>query len=157
MEKALIRVALGLGVLALAIQLVPYGREHTNPPVRQEPSWNRPETRTLAQRSCFACHSNETNWPWYSGIAPVSWLIQRDVDEGRPSLNFSEWNRPQKEATDAVEAVQERKMPPRSYRLVHAEARLDQSENQALVDGLRVTIGASTHQTEARLPVGEER
>src|SRR5687768_3027163 len=71
-----------VGVLA-AVQLVPYGRDHTNPPVRQEPAWDRPQTRALVARACFDCHSNETTWPWYSHIAPVSWLIQRDVVEGR--------------------------------------------------------------------------
>ncbi len=75
----------------LLIQLVPYGRNHTNPPVLQEPNWDSPQTRALAQRACFDCHSNETEWPWYSHVAPVSWLVQRDVEEGREKVNFSTW------------------------------------------------------------------
>src|SRR5574340_945670 len=67
----------------LLIQLVPYGRNHTNPPVTGEPRWDSPQTRALAARACFDCHSNETKWRWYSNIAPISWLIQRDVDSGR--------------------------------------------------------------------------
>ena len=73
MKKLMIVVAVLAG-LFLAIQFVPYGRDHSNPPVIGEPTWNSPETRALAVRACFDCHSNETVWPWYSNIAPVSWL-----------------------------------------------------------------------------------
>ncbi len=87
---------IGLGVLGtlLAIQLVPYGRDHGNPPVTGEPTWDAPETRTLAKQACFDCHSNETEWPAYASIAPAPWLVQRDVNQGRAVLNFSEWPRP---------------------------------------------------------------
>ena len=71
-----------VGLLLVAIQFAPYGRAHTNPPVRREPSWDTPANRELARRACFDCHSNETAWPWYTSVAPVSWLAQRDVDEG---------------------------------------------------------------------------
>lgn len=73
------------------MQLVSYGRNHTNPPVVSEPTWDSPETRALAVRACYDCHSNETVWPWYTNVAPVSWLIQREVAEGREELNFSTW------------------------------------------------------------------
>ena len=75
------------GLFLLAIQLIPYGRAHANPPVLAEPAWDSPATRDLAVRACFDCHSNETVWPWYSNIAPVSWLVQRDVDGGRNKAN----------------------------------------------------------------------
>jgi hypothetical protein len=58
----------GLVLGLLAIQLVPYGRDHTNPPVRREPAWDSPTTRALAVRACFDCHSNETHWPWYTHV-----------------------------------------------------------------------------------------
>ena len=87
------------------VQFVPYGGDHTNPRVTQEPVWDRPQTRMLAVRACFDCHSNETVWPWYSNIAPMSWLIQRDVDEGRRKLNYSEWNRGQKEARESAKSL----------------------------------------------------
>ena len=78
-----------VGVLGLlVIQLIPYGREHSNPAVVSEPPWDSPATRAFAVTACFDCHSNETEWPWYSNIAPMSWLVQRDVDEGRQHLNF---------------------------------------------------------------------
>lgn len=92
-----------LGML-LAIQLVPYGRDHANPPVTGEPAWDSPETRALARQACFDCHSNETQWPAYASIAPASWLVQHDVNDGRALLNFSEWTRPQEEAKEASAA-----------------------------------------------------
>ena len=135
------RTALGalVGVVALLllIQVVPYGRSHANPPVRQEPSWDSPQTRELAVRACYDCHSNETVWPWYSNVAPMSWLVQRDVDEGRRALNFSEWDRPQEEAGEAAESVAEGEMPPANYVLLHPQAALSQAERDALVRGLR--------------------
>ena len=85
-----------LGIIAAAvvlfglIQLVPYGRNHTNPPVGTEPNWISDQARAVTVRACYDCHSNETTWPWYSNVAPISWLIQRDVEEGRGIINFSE-------------------------------------------------------------------
>lgn len=125
----------------LLIQLVPYGRDHDNPAAVAEPSWDSSQTRELTVRACFDCHSNETVWPWYSYIAPVSWLVQRDVDEGREELNFSEWNRPQEEAEESAETVREGSMPPRTYLLTHPEARLTDTELAALADGLAATLG----------------
>ena len=141
----------GAGVVAtlLAIQLVPYGRYYGNPPVQMEPSWDSPVTRALAKRACFDCHSNETEWPPYARIAPVSWLVQRDVGEGRRVLNFSEWQRAQEEAKDASEEVLEREMPPLAYRLVHAHARLSAADRDRLAAGLSKTLGTSSQQ-EAR-------
>jgi mono/diheme cytochrome c family protein len=124
----------------LVIQLVPYGRDHDNPPVVAEPSWDSVQTRELAVRACFDCHSNETVWPWYSNVAPISWLVQRDVDEGREELNYSEWNRPQ-EGEESVETVRDSSMPPRSYLLTHPDARLIDAELAALVNGLAATFG----------------
>ena len=129
-----------LGLFAL-IQLVPYGRAHHNPPVRREPPWDRPETRELAARACFDCHSNEVRWPWYSHVAPASWLVQHDVDEAREHLNFSEWDRPQKEADDAAEEVEEGEMPLWYYLPAHPEAALSDGERRQLVAGLQATIG----------------
>ena len=125
----------------LAIQFVPYGRDHVNPPVSAEPAWDSPETRGLAKEACFDCHSNETEWPAYSRVAPVSWLIQHDVSEGRAALNFSEWQRPQEVATEAAEVVLEGEMPLRIYRLMHAHARLGAAETERLARGLERTLG----------------
>jgi len=96
----------------------------------------------LAQRACFDCHSNETVWPWYSNVAPVSWLVQHDTDEGRRVLNFSTWNSggQSRRAGEAVEVVQEGEMPPATYLITHAGARLTAAEKQALANGLRATL-----------------
>jgi mono/diheme cytochrome c family protein len=134
---------LGIGLVAalLILQVVPYGRRHTNPPGRVEPRWDAPATRTLAVRACFDCHSNETVWPWYSHVAPISWLAQRDVDEGRRKLNLSGWDRPQKEARESAKTVRKGEMPPWFYVLLHPDARLTPAETQALIAGLEATLG----------------
>lgn len=134
-------LVLGIIVLLVVIQLVPYGRQHTNPPVRAEPAWDSPRTRELAVRACFDCHSNETVWPWYSNVAPVSWLVQYDVDKGRRELNYSEWDRRQEEAGESAETVQKGSMPPAYYVWLHPEARLTAAERAELIAGLQATFG----------------
>lgn len=143
-------VKLGLATLLgglLLIQVVPYGRDHDNPPVVAEPSWDSPQTRELTVRACFDCHSNETVWPWYSNVAPVSWLVQRDVDEGREELNYSEWNSSQ-EGEESAETVREGSMPPNSYLLTHPEARLTNAELTTLANGLAATFGEESEAEE---------
>jgi hypothetical protein len=142
-------ISLGLLGALVAIQLVPYGRDHINPPVTGEPAWDSPQTRAFAKQACFDCHSNETEWPAYASIAPVSWLVQHDVDEGRAVLNFSEWTRPQKEAKEAAKEVREGEMPPTAYKLIHAHARLSAADLNRLAQGLAQTLGAAVEQ-EAR-------
>jgi hypothetical protein len=129
--------------LVLLIQLIPYGRAHVNPPVTAEPTWDAASTRLLAKRACFDCHSNETRWPAYASLAPVSWLVQRDVEAGRAVLNFSEWQRRQKEAHDAAEKVRKGDMPLPIYAAMHGDARLTPAEREALARGLEKTIGGS--------------
>ena len=135
------RSGLVLVLTFVVIQFVPYGREHVNPPVGAEPAWDSPGTRALAKQACFDCHSNETEWPAYSRVAPVSWLVQRDVSEGRAVLNFSEWQRPQEEAKEAAEEILEGEMPLRTYRLMHTHARLSAAERERLARGLEKTLG----------------
>ena len=131
-----------VAAVGLVIQAVPYGRRHMNPPVLAEPTWDTAQTRALAARACFDCHSNDTVWPWYSSVAPMSWLVQHDVDEGRRALNFSEWSRPQKEAPEAPKTVGQGEMPPWIYRLRATQARLSPAEREALIRGLTATLAA---------------
>ena len=132
----------GAAIAAVAlIQLVPYGRTHTNPPVTGAPAWDSPRTEELARRACFDCHSNETQWPWWSRVAPVSWRIQTHVLQGRRKLNFSEADRPQEEAGEAAETVKKGAMPPADYAFIHPGARLDALERQELIRGLAATFG----------------
>jgi hypothetical protein len=135
------RAAVTLVALFVLMQAVPYGRDHANPPVVAEPDWDNPETRALAVRACYDCHSNETVWPAYTNIAPVSWLVQHDVDEGREHLNFSEWNRPQEDAVEAAEHTADGSMPLAAYTWLHTEARLSGAERATLVQGLEQTLG----------------
>jgi len=131
-------VILGLGVAA---QLVPYGRDHSNPPVVKEPAWDRQQTRKLAKRACFDCHSNETIWPWYSHIAPASWLVQHDVNEARHKVDFSEWQKQYTRAKHAAAEVREGDMPLPQYLWLHPSARLSPTEKEALERGLAATLG----------------
>lgn len=143
MKKILLYSLLGILVIFVLIQLIPFGRQKDNPPVNQEPQWDSQQTRDLAQAACFDCHSNETVWPWYSNIAPVSWLITNDVNEGRAYLNFSDWGRRHEEVGEIGEAVSRGYMPPSYYGLMHPEAKLSAAEKQALVQGLTATAQAA--------------
>ena len=132
----------GAIVLLILIQLIPYGKDHSNPPVTGEPVWDSERTQELFSRSCRDCHSNETVWPWYTHVAPASWLAQFDVEHGREKFNVSEWGRPGKnEGDEAAEEVRKGKMPPFFYIPLHPEAKLSETERQELVDGLIATFG----------------
>ncbi len=134
-------ILISVAGLLLLIQLVPYGRNHTNPPIVKEPDWDQPRTRELAVRACFDCHSNETHWPWYSHVAPVSWLLQWDIDEGRGVVDFSEWQRVYEEAGESAETVAEGEMPPWYYVPLHPLAKLSAAEQDELERGLNATLG----------------
>lgn len=138
-RKIVLGILAALAALAILIQLVPY--RVVNPDHRVEPQWDSPQTRVLAERACFDCHSNEVKVPWYGHIAPVAWLVRDHVDEGRSKLNFSAWDQPQEEAHEAGEVIQEREMPPAYYTALHPEARLTDAEWAQLVAGLDASLG----------------
>lgn len=134
---------LGGGALGLflAIQLVPYGRNHTNPPVTGSPEWDRPETKALFDRACADCHSNETKWPWYSNVAPVSWLVWHDTEDGRKHFNVSAWGQQgHNEGDEAAEMVEKGEMPMAIYPPLHPEAKLSAAEKADLIKGLKATF-----------------
>lgn len=132
------RPAVLLLIVFAAVQAVPYGWQHSNPPVVRDAPWPSDRAREIAAQSCYACHSNETQWPPHSYVAPFSWLVRRDVEEGREELNFSTWGRDAGEADDAVESVVEGDMPPRRYLLAHPRAWLTAEESRTLVDALEL-------------------
>ncbi len=136
MRRWLKFIGLGLVALFVLIQAVPYGRDHSNPPVTLAAQWPPGQGEVLAEQSCYDCHSNLTEWRWYSNIAPVSWLIQNDVDEGRSTLNFSEWDRGQPDLGEMVEQVSSGEMPPTKYTLIHSNASLDSEAKKQLVAAL---------------------
>jgi hypothetical protein len=118
------------------IQLVPYGWRHSNPPVSQNAPWPDAESERIARSSCYSCHSNETDWPAYSYVAPMSWLVRRDVESGRDELNFSTWDVDDNDADKAIDEILDGSMPPDRYTMIHRGARLTDAEAQRLVAAL---------------------
>jgi hypothetical protein len=138
-----------LAVLA-AIQLKPVNR--SNPPVQSALATSS-EIEHLLRRACYDCHSNETRWPWYSYVAPVSWFVTGDVNEARSHLNFSEWPAFDMEEQEHLfeemwEEVSEGQMPLWSYKLMHRDARLTDEERAALLQWMRP--GSLTEDDEGR-------
>jgi hypothetical protein len=136
LKKALIVIA----VLFVAAQLV--RPERGNPPVDTAKTLHAtgrvtPDVAAILDRACRDCHSNETRWPWYSQVAPVSWLVARDVRVGRKELSFSTWgDYPVPKRLDKLDEmckmVREGEMPQFPYPLMHPEARLSDADNETL-------------------------
>ena len=121
-----------------ALQLIPRGDALANPPVQQEPKWDSTQTRELAQRACFDCHSNETNWPWYTKVQPVSMLMSGDITKGREMMNFSDWDQGVELTGDFVErTIRSGKMPLKRYLMLHPETKLTVEEQEQLIVGLK--------------------
>ena len=139
LKALLLSLAWIVGVFVV-MQVIPYGRTHSNPPVREEPPWDSPRTRALAARACFDCHSNETRWPWYADVAPFSWVVERDVETARDSINFSTWDVEFPLAPASSQSVLTGNMPPVKYRMAHPEANLTPQETQELARGLDTTL-----------------
>lgn len=110
-----------------------------NPPVTYTVNWDSPETEQLWNTACADCHSNETVYPWYSYVAPVGWFVAHHTHEGRENLNISTGHHI--EVDEMLEEIKEGKMPLSSYTLIHTDARLSESETEALVSGLQATFG----------------
>jgi len=142
MTNNVLLLVLPIIAVLFLVQAIPYGRDYTNPAVVREPVWDSAQTRALVKRACFDCHSHETVRPWYSRIAPMSWLAQYDVDKGRSELNFSDWQNGARQAERAdkmCSEISEGEMPPLAYRLAHPEARLPDNEKKQLIKGLGAT------------------
>lgn len=137
-------VVVVITVIALILQ--------NNPPVVKEPNWDSPQTRALAARSCFDCHSNQTQWPWYDKLPFGSWISVADALGGRQRLNFSEWGvapsgvlgsggREGTPTMDEIERViRNGSMPPSIYTMMHPNAILNDQEKQQLIDGLKRSL-----------------
>lgn len=137
----------GIGIVGFIIlQLIPAGSIFSdfaapgNPPVTYTIKWDSPETEKLAKAACFDCHSNETRYPWYSNIAPVSWLVNHDINEGRRKMNFSTNTHL---FSDEMETqIEKGEMPKSVYLPLHPEANLTPEQKKQLIDGLIATFGA---------------
>jgi len=125
-------LVVGAAFLAAQLVYVPI----SNPPVREDIS-APPKIEATLRRACYDCHSNETRWPWYSRVAPVSWFVARDVMLGRKEVNFSEWGRYYpttrwRKLGWIGRALHKEEMPPVSYRLIHPDSRLTEADKAAL-------------------------
>jgi len=125
---------LGILVVLVAIQFVPVDR--SNPPVQAEVPAPA-NARAILRRACYDCHSNETVWPWYSKVAPSSWLVARDVHQGREELNFSTWDRYNtkqqvKSLKESWQETAEGEMPPWFYLALHRDANLSAEDKSTL-------------------------
>jgi len=123
-------------VAVIGIQFVPV--ERSNPPVTDEITPPQ-DVAAILERSCYDCHSNQTAWPCYSKVAPISWLISNHVNEGREHLNFSTWNQYSRKdqlklLKELVEETGKGEMPLWSYTLLHSRAELNELEVQILKD-----------------------
>ena len=125
----------GVLIVFILIQFIPLPR--TNPPVTEEihiPGNLKP----IIQRACYDCHSNETHWPWYAYVAPISFIIVKHVQDGRDEVNFSTWDQYDLEKRldileDIEEEVRENKMPLKQYLWLHSEARLTPQEKEDII------------------------
>ncbi|MCI0706454.1 MAG: heme-binding domain-containing protein [Ignavibacteriae bacterium] len=145
MRKILKRTLIVLGVIFIGIQLYPVDR--TNPPIDPEMTFQAkvnvpPHIDKLVRNSCYDCHSHETTWPWYSYVAPVSWLVASDVEEGRTILNFSNWDysmfRSVGRLDQMAEEVYQDRMPLPNYLIVHPSAKLLAADKDSLLDWIEV-------------------
>ena len=136
--KKIVRIIVySLVFVFVVFQFIPVDR--TNPPVKSEPQWDSQKTKGYAVRACYDCHSNKTKWPWYSYIAPMSWIVISHVNEGREELNFSELNI--KDAKKAADVVEHEIMPLPSYVIFHPDAKLTETERAEFVKGLVNSFG----------------
>lgn len=136
------RIKIALGVLVaifVIMQVIPLKRD--NPPVTEWVPADA-EAEMILKRACYDCHSNASIWPWYSKVAPVSFLIARDVNKGRDHLNFSEWDNYDSFdildiSQEIEEEVSEANMPFPPYLIMHPEAKLTDDERSLLIDWAR--------------------
>lgn len=127
---------LGLGILVSLVGAQAIRCPHDNPPVTSDVGAPK-EAAAVLRRACYDCHSNETVWPWYSHVAPVSWLVYHDVSDGRKHLNFSTWasyddKKKLRKVNAAAEAAREGEMPPVIYLPAHPTAKLSDADRAAL-------------------------
>jgi hypothetical protein len=139
MKRWLTRAGVILVLAPIGIQFVPV--ERTNPPVESDVPAPA-ELKAVIRRSCYDCHSNETRWPWYARVAPVSFLIASDVKEGRREVNFSVWNqysgnRKARKLKEIVEQVEQNKMPQWYYVLLHPETKLSTGDKEMIIKWAR--------------------
>lgn len=139
-ERTRMLVSSGFFVLLgtfFAIQFIPYGRAHDNPPVTVRVEWDSAETEELFRRACADCHSNETVWPWFGSIAPASWWVTANVEKGRDAFNVSETPLGRDLVATAIAEISAGRMPPAYYTMTKMSGRLSHEEEERLIEGLQ--------------------
>jgi Haem-binding domain len=147
-KRILTTVAIGIAGCLLIAQFIRIQR--TNPPLKGDLAAPQ-QIKFLLRGACYDCHSNETRWPWYTYIAPVSWLVELDVERGRKELNFSEWgsyypNTQKRKLQWMDRALREESMPPWSYRILHPGVGLTQRDLIALGQWIEAEIANQPEQ-----------
>ncbi|MBK7873679.1 MAG: heme-binding domain-containing protein [Saprospiraceae bacterium] len=144
MKKAIKIILIGLLVLFIGMQFI--RPSHQNPPVDPQQDFlaiaqPSAEISTMLKNACYDCHSHETKYPWYSNVAPVCWILQNHIIEGREHLNFSKWGTPEafgEEPEEAfeeiIEVIQKGEMPLWDYKMMHPEARLSEADKNQLIN-----------------------
>lgn len=146
---------IGVIVLVLVlIQLIPVDR--ANKPVEAKDNFvevkQTPEKiKVLLKNACYDCHSNETNYPNYAYVAPISWSVKQHINEGRTHLNFSEWMKFSKEARlsmlkNTVASLDNKTMPIQGYIVYHKEANLSDAERTLLSEFFKQILEEETKQ-----------
>jgi hypothetical protein len=138
----------GLAALIVISQFIPNelpAVETSNPGDIIQSGIVEDDVAVLLKNSCYSCHSNETHYPWYSYVAPSSWLVAKDVREGREELNFSTWTSYSMmdklaKLDDIIEEVKEGEMPMGIYTLIHPSAKLDDAQIQLIVTWAETTM-----------------
>jgi hypothetical protein len=141
LKKNLKWIFVGAGALFAALQFT--NPPHVNPPVKNDflARMNPPpKIAAMFKSACYDCHSHETRWPWYSSVAPMSWKIAQDVDEGRVQLNLSDWpsdpKRAWKKMENMSEEIDQKDMPLKKYMILHKDAQLTDDERSELTQWL---------------------
>jgi len=135
------KILIGILILLIVIQFVKPARNNGNAFGRNDFTHELQISDTvmrILKVSCFDCHSNHTNYPWYAEINPVGWWLNHHVNEGKKELNFSEFvtyspKRQDKKLEEIADQVKEHEMPLSSYTLIHKDAKLDKEQIAALV------------------------
>lgn len=138
-QKRLLTLAGVTGLIVLVLVLAGnLAVAHDNPLVTQAIAWDSPQTEQLARAACFDCHSNETKWPWYSFVAPISFLIEHNVTNGRSAVNLSTYDT--LNGREFARQIRSGEMPPAAYLALHPEARLTDAQKAALMAGFEATF-----------------
>ena len=131
------KIVVAITAILVLIQFIPVNRDNPESDSHLEIVL-QPEVKTIVEKACYDCHSNKTNWPWYSYVAPVSFIVAKHVEDGRDEMNFSLWQtfskkRKSKKLKELVEEVEEGEMPLFPYPVTHPEADLSKEEINTLI------------------------